>query len=135
MLFVSQKCAKPVVIQKRKSKALRHIIFPFIHQGEYDFCFAKICLTCGYSKKKEQGSFFLFVTLVSREGLEPSTPGLKGPCSNLLSYRPKFSRIVDNTEADSENDSVFCTPIGVVGDTGVEPVTSSTSKTRSSQLS
>ena len=26
--------------------------------------------------------------MVSREGLEPSTPGLKGPCSNLLSYRP-----------------------------------------------
>lgn len=39
--------------------------------------------------KKEKVNFlFLFVILVSREGLEPSTPGLKGPCSNLLSYRP-----------------------------------------------
>lgn len=28
--------------------------------------------------------------MVSREGFEPSTPGLKGPCSNLLSYRPKY---------------------------------------------
>ena len=27
--------------------------------------------------------------MVSREGLEPSTPGLKGPCSNQLSYRPR----------------------------------------------
>ncbi len=52
--------------------------------------------------------------MVSREGLEPSTPGLKGPCSNLLSYRPKLL---------------------MVGDRGVEPLTSSTSKTRSSQLS
>ncbi len=32
--------------------------------------------------------------LVSREGLEPSTPGLKGPCSNLLSYRPKLLIVV-----------------------------------------
>ena len=64
------------------------------------------------NKKRPLGSYF--IQMVSREGLEPSTPGLKGPCSNLLSYRPKLL---------------------MVGDTGVEPVTSSTSKTRSSQLS
>ena len=27
--------------------------------------------------------------MVSREGFEPSTPGLRGPCSNQLSYRPR----------------------------------------------
>ena len=64
-------------------------------------------------KKRPLGSYF--IQMVSREGLEPSTPGLKGPCSNLLSYRPKL--------------------LMMVGDTGVEPVISSTSKTRSSQLS
>lgn len=37
-------------------------------------------------KNKPFGASFL--ELVSREGLEPSTPGLKGPCSNQLSYRP-----------------------------------------------
>ena len=29
--------------------------------------------------------------MVSRERLELSTPGLKGPCSNQLSYRPTKS--------------------------------------------
>ena len=67
------------------------------------------------NKKRPLGSYF--IQMVSREGLEPSTPGLKGPCSNLLSYRPKLLMVL------------------MVGDTGVEPVTSSTSKTRSSQLS
>ena len=66
------------------------------------------------SRKRKQ-AFFSLASLVSREGLEPSTPGLKGPCSNQLSYRPKL--------------------LMLVGDRGVEPLTSSTSKTRSSQLS
>ena len=35
-----------------------------------------------------------FVNMVSREGLEPSTPGLKGPCSNQLSYRPPHGYII-----------------------------------------
>ena len=39
------------------------------------------------SRKSKQAFFYLKI-LVSREGLEPSTPGLKGPCSNQLSYRP-----------------------------------------------
>ena len=39
-------------------------------------------------KRAPKGSFKKSL-LVSREGLEPSTPGLKGPCSNLLSYRPR----------------------------------------------
>ena len=39
------------------------------------------------AQKKLQWS----ISVVSREGLEPSTPGLKGPCSNQLSYRPKGS--------------------------------------------
>ena len=64
---------------------------------------------------------FQNLNVVSREGLEPSTPGLKGPCSNQLSYRPKLL--------------INVRPTDLVGDTGVEPVTSSTSKTRSSQLS
>lgn len=37
--------------------------------------------------KTWRSSFFI---LVSRERLELSTPGLKGPCSNQLSYRPKM---------------------------------------------
>ena len=41
-----------------------------------------------FNKKQPYGCF-IFQILVSREGLEPSTPGLKGPCSNLLSYRPR----------------------------------------------
>ncbi len=28
--------------------------------------------------------------MVSRERLELSTPGLKGPCSNQLSYQPNY---------------------------------------------
>ena len=36
---------------------------------------------------------FAHFSVVSREGLEPSTPGLKGPCSNQLSYRPKWREI------------------------------------------
>ena len=36
--------------------------------------------------------------MVSREGLEPSTPGLKGPCSNQLSYRPKLLKSFFFTE-------------------------------------
>lgn len=40
----------------------------------------------GETKNKTlRSSFFI---LVSRERLELSTPGLKGPCSNQLSYRP-----------------------------------------------
>ncbi len=38
------------------------------------------------------------VNLVSREGREPSTPGLKGPCSNLLSYRPRFLIYISELE-------------------------------------
>lgn len=30
----------------------------------------------------------LYLKLVSRVGIEPTTPGLRGPCSNHLSYRP-----------------------------------------------
>ena len=32
--------------------------------------------------------------MVSWEGLEPSTPGLKGPCSNQLSYQPTYVAIL-----------------------------------------
>lgn len=42
-----------------------------------------------FATKKESELSFLELGLVSWEGLEPSTPGLKGPCSNLLSYQPK----------------------------------------------
>lgn len=71
----------------------------------------RILLAINATKNSHIGNHYM----VSREGLEPSTPGLKGPCSNLLSYRPEL--------------------LSVVGDRGVEPLTSSTSKTRSSQLS
>ena len=37
---------------------------------------------------------FLLVILVSREGLEPSTPCLRGRCSNQLSYRPRVVHII-----------------------------------------
>lgn len=46
----------------------------------------------GSEVEPEKSRHFAVATLVnfvvSREGLEPSTPGLKGPCSNQLSYRP-----------------------------------------------
>ena len=45
--------------------------------------------------KKEPRKALPKISVVSREGLEPSTPGLKGPCSNLLSYRPReYSLII-----------------------------------------
>ena len=47
------------------------------------------------NQKKSPERLFLKISVVSREGLEPSTPGLKGPCSNLLSYRPReYSLII-----------------------------------------
>ena len=38
-----------------------------------------------------------FVKLVSREGLEPSTPSLRGSCSNQLSYRPNKTKTLYHT--------------------------------------
>ena len=92
---------------------------PICFYGEGEFYFVKFTITCGYSENMTSSYFveilfdcekenkFSFsnhhnisklrlrlnflVNLVSREGLEPSTPGLKGPCSNLLSYRPKIT--------------------------------------------
>ncbi len=38
--------------------------------------------------KKNPFGFILFSEMVSRVGLEPTTPSLRGSCSNQLSYRP-----------------------------------------------
>ena len=39
-------------------------------------------------RQKIRPSRSIFVFLVSRVGLEPTTPSLRGSCSNQLSYRP-----------------------------------------------
>ena len=50
--------------------------------------------------------------MVSRERLELSTPGLKGPCSNQLSYRPTTEPHCKNIIGDLF--SVLVTSAGVV---------------------
>ena len=40
--------------------------------------------------------------LVSREGLEPSTPSLRGSCSNQLSYRPAHSNYYTTSTIKSQ---------------------------------
>ena len=41
-----------------------------------------------HKTKKIRPSRSIFSVLVSRVGLEPTTPSLRGSCSNQLSYRP-----------------------------------------------
>ena len=41
-----------------------------------------------FGNKKEPDWVHLVSEMVSRVGLEPTTPSLRGSCSNQLSYRP-----------------------------------------------
>ncbi len=43
--------------------------------------------------------------MVGQLGFEPRTRGLKGPCSNQLSYRPKSIGLVNYTEIELKRQS------------------------------
>ena len=56
---------------------------------------ANIIFFAGTKKHSLNRSAIRFV--VSREGLEPSTPSLRGSCSNQLSYRPTLALLYRNS--------------------------------------
>ena len=66
--------------------------------------------------------------MVSRVGLEPTTPSLRGSCSNQLSYRPMLSTIIPQK-------SQFDKGRNLVHPEGFEPATFCSEDRRSIRLS
>lgn len=70
--------------------------------------------------------------MVEMKGVEPSTSPMRTARSSQLSYIPKLS---PQSKARTYEVKLGLEAVGMVGDTGLEPVTFRTSSERSSQLS